>query len=418
MSGFYHRAGGHRAGQAVTIRTIILAAFVPLITLLAVVNGVLYFYQSRAELQDGLDQRALAAAVSGAEFLAEMPDPQQMLDDEFRLRNLRAALENVQDLEAYFWVTADGRVVPLIPPARPVAVQWERPTSAKALPMMRDPRGWHFVAAVAPAGAQGFVAVRLDAEPMLARLEQIKRWIYGAVGLAMALGLIAGSYLARRIGRELGIARANLSALDRGEAVGGTDGLRLTEAADLAEALRLIAVNRQSEQRRLAQDGTVADDEAALRMLRAEAFPDQQRAGAGWQAAMRVTEAAPLGCFYALGNGGVVIGECAAEAGLDRFAAACAARDFIEREEAALGLEAAAEMAAALFGAARMQIARFDAAGDMLALTDADAQKIVSRFRAVDADMPPADWVKGAAILCAAEGVFAAIRRVEIAQRL
>ena len=57
------------------IRSIILAAAIPLLLLLAAVNGALLYFQTKAEMRRGLDARALAVAITTAEFLSAMDDP-------------------------------------------------------------------------------------------------------------------------------------------------------------------------------------------------------------------------------------------------------------------------------------------------------------------------------------------------------
>src|SRR5690606_28959775 len=86
MSRFHRRADRYPGDDGMSIRSIILAAAIPLFILLAAVNGALLYYQSRAEMLHGLDQRALAAAVTTAEFLSEPAQPQAIVDDPQRHR--------------------------------------------------------------------------------------------------------------------------------------------------------------------------------------------------------------------------------------------------------------------------------------------------------------------------------------------
>lgn len=408
-----------------SIRSIILAAAVPLFILLAAVNGALFYYQSRSEMLHGLDQRALAAAVSGAEYIAEMPHPEDLLDNVQRRRSLQSALGEVADLDAYYWINVKGRAEPLAPPVR----AWTPGTAVAApdaptlLPLTRDASGRRYVAAAAPAGERGYVAARLDAEPLFSRLDEMLRWILWGVLLAALVGLLTGSYVARRIQRELALARETIRALDGGEAMPHMRDLSITEAVDLASALRLVDANRQAAQtwlrQQIAREDGRRSDEDALRLLRDEAFPPVAATLAGTRLAVRIIGHAPLGSFYALCEGeaksALVIGQCAGAGGFAALAAAMAARRLIEAQWRACGLRLAVEQAAQAFAIPHVEYLEWDANSQLprtrlMAITDPETRRRAAIFAQADPEMAPEKILDGTAALLQAEGVFASLR--------
>lgn len=414
-----------------TIRATIWLACIPLFILLAVMNGALLLSQSRSALIAGLDQRALAAAVSGAEYLAAMPDAQQFLGAPLRRAALQRALGHVADLDRYDLVDHDGRAISLLPPERlnvnASLPSWKgeaAPSYAKILPLARDAAGRRVVTAVAPAGAHGFVAARFDAEPLFARTEELRRWMMWGVGLAAIIGLLAGAYVARRIGRELAVGRATMKALDGGNSVPRAEPLSIEEAASLADALWLIEGNRRRAQIGMEQDKAGEDmrrdDAMAFAQWRETLFPPIHTMVKGASLSVQIMADSPPGCFYALCEGekgaALVIGQCGGDDAMEALAAALAARRFLERQGLALGLQAALRLGSQAFSIERSAYHGWNAGNEafaihQLCLTDDESCRQADLYAQADPQMMPDQWLGGISALIHARGVFGAVRR-------
>jgi hypothetical protein len=408
-----------------SIRSIILAAAIPLFILLAAVNGALLYYQSRAEMLHGLDQRALAAAVTTAEFLSEPAQPQAIVDDPQRHRALAAAVGHLPGLDGLYLVGRDGKSTALATPVRPWASMMKgAPSAPVVLPLAQGAEGNRYVAALAPVVDGVFVAARFDAEPLFARMEALQWWIVWGVGLAVLVGLATGLHVARRIQRELAVSQATIGALEAGEAPPQADGLAIAEAAELAGALRLVDANRRSARIRMHEQVAQADrdrsDAAAFEIYRQSAFAPLSTTRAGTAIVAHIYGAAPPGCFYAVcqghGGGALVIGECQGVDALDALAAAVAARRFLERQWRILGPDHALELARQAFAISRLDYRTWEEAAPpeitmLLAIADPETARRAAIYAQADPDMPPDMLVGGIAALLEPVGLFAALRR-------
>lgn len=405
------------------IRSIILAASIPLFILLAAVNGALLYFQSRAEMMRGLDQRAIAAAVTGAEFFSQMDRPRSVVDDPVRMRAITIAMRYLPGLDGYYLVDRDGGKVELAAPVRP----WNPVAAAggsAAVALSQGEVGERHVVALAPVAGGGFVAARFDAEPLFARIDDLRRWIMLGVGLAALIGLAAGWYVARRIVRDLAVSRATMNALEAEGALPDAEGLSISEAADLAAALRLVDANRRAARSRLRNQVVQQDrertDVAAFATWRQSVFPPVSATLAGAAVAARIVGAAPPGAFYVLceGKGGavLVVGECEGADAVDALASAIAARRFLERQWWLSGPEQAIALARSAFAVTRLdyrcwtEIAPPEAA--LLLLTDdAETARRAEIYARIDPDIAPDLLLDGLAALLHPAGIFGALRR-------
>ncbi|HEX2813379.1 MAG TPA: hypothetical protein VHO04_11910 [Sphingopyxis sp.] len=320
------------------IRSIILAAAIPLLLLLAAVNGALLYFQTEAEMRRGLDARALAAAITTAEFLSAMDDPAARLANPVRRTALISATRQVEGLEGLYLVNAAGRAMALVPPDRPWTPDHTVPRAAAEVSPLTNIGGNRHIVARARLAGGGFVAARIDAEPLFARLADLLRWIVAGVAAAGGVGLAAGWHVARRIQRELAVSRRLMTALDTGAPAPETTALTITEASDLAAALRLLDANRRAAlsglDKRLAQEDRDRTDAAALATWRSAAFPAIDATTAGARVAARLCGNAAPGSFFALcetqGQAALVTGECDGDP-REALVHAIAARDFLER---------------------------------------------------------------------------------------
>ena len=410
-----------------SIRSIIFAASIPLFILLAAVNGALLYFQSRAEMIRGLDQRALAAAVTGAEFLSQMERPQSIFEDPVRARSIAKSVRRLPALDGYYLVDRDGKMIALAAPVQP----WDpgivaAPTAPIVSASAQEPDGQRYVVALAPVASDGFVAARFDAGSLFARIDDLRRWILLGVGLAALIGLAAGWYVARRIVRELAVSRATMVALDAGETLPDTDKLSISEASDLAAALRLVDANRRASQeqshRQLTQEDRDRTDTAAFGTWRQSIFAPVSAILAGANISVRIMGDASPGCFYAICKGGedaaLVVGECEDSGAVDALASAIAARRFLERQWRILGGEQALELARLAFTITRLDYlcwtdaATLDAASPLLSITDAETTHRARIYAEIDPDIAPDKLLDDIAALLQPAGIFGALRRI------
>jgi hypothetical protein len=321
------------------IRSIILATAIPLLLLLAAVNGALLYFQTKAEMRRGLDARALAVAITTAEFLSAMDDPAESVGSAPRRAALVSAARHVEGLEGLYLVDAAGRATALVPAHRRWTPPLTAPRDATEVGAITNADGNRHVVARARIASGGFVAARIDAEPLFTRLDELLRWIVAGVAAAGVLGLAAGWHVARRIQRELAVSRQLMTALDTGGPTPDTTALTIIEASDLAAALRLLDANRRTtlsaidaRQTREDRDRT---DIAAFATWRAAAFPSLDTAVAGGRVAARLCGDAAPGCFFALctneDRAALIVGECNGDDAREALARSVAARDFLER---------------------------------------------------------------------------------------
>lgn len=404
------------------IRSIILAAATPLLILLAAINGALLYHQSEAEMQRGLGERALAASIVAAEFLSSVDDPASIVHNAPRRAALASAAGHVEGLEGFYLVKSDGAVVALAPPKRdwnPVA--GPPPKRAEVSPIA-SAGGRRYVVAQAPVAGGGFVAVRVNADPLFAELRDLLRWIIAGVITAGGVGAAAGWHVARRIERELAASRGVIAALDADGPLPDTSALAIAEAADLAAALRLLDVNRKTElaalDRRLAGEDEQRNEDTALATCRAGLFAPVDAEVAGGRVAARMLGEAPPGCFFALCRAGegaaLVVGECDGTDARDALSLAVSARRFLERQWAELGEREALRIVREAFGAARVAHLVWTetdrvAGLRLLSVGDPATVSAAEKYLRADAGVCPATRLDGIAALFEPDGVFAIV---------
>jgi len=405
-----------------SIRSIILAAATPLLVLLAAINGALLYHQSEAEMQRGLGERALAASIVAAEFLSSVDDPASIVHSAPRRAALASAAGHVEGLEGFYLVKSDGGAVALAPSKRdwnPVA--GPPPRRAEVSPITSD-GGSRYVVARAPVAGGGFVAVRVNADPLFAALRDLLRWIIAGVIAAGGVGAVAGWHVARRIERELSASRRVIAALDADGPLPDTSELAIAEAADLAAALRLLDVNRKTElaalDLRLAREDEQRNEDAALATCRAALFAPVDAEVAGRRVAARMLGDAAPGCFFALcrGEGGaaLVVGECAGVDVRDALSLAVSARRFLETQWAELGEREALRIVQEAFGAARIAHLAWTEADRvtglyLLAVGDPATVTGAEKYLRADTGACPATRLDGIAALFEPDGVFAIV---------
>jgi hypothetical protein len=403
------------------IRSIILAAAIPLLLLLAAVNGALLYFQTEAEMRRGLDARALAVAITTAEFLSAMDDPAEQIGSAPRRAALVSAAQHVEGLEGLYLVSSGGRITALVPPDRPWTPGGTAPRAAAEVGAMTNAGGNRHVVARARVAGGGFVAARIDAEPLFARLDGLLRWIVAGVAAAGVVGLAAGWHVARRIQRELAVSRHLMAALDTGSPVPDTTALTITEASDLAAALRLLDANRRAalsgiDARQVREDRD-RTDAAAFATWRAAAFPPIDTMVAGGRVAARLCGNAAPGCFFALckreDRAALVVGECDGDT-REALARAIAAGDFLERHWHDRTPDEALTAAREAFAATRLHHLAWSESdppvgSGLLAITDAETAAAAELYVRTAPDAPPAATVDRIDALLEPDGILAVV---------
>lgn len=404
------------------IRSIILAAAIPLLLLLAAVNGALLYFQTKAEMRRGLDARALAVAITTAEFLSAMDDPAARLANPVRRTALISATRQVEGLEGLYLVNAAGRTIALVPPDRPWTPDHTVPRAAAEVSPLTNIGGNRHIVARARLAGGGFVAARIDAEPLFARLGSLLRWIMAGVAMAGVVGLAAGWHVARRIQRELAVSRHLMAALDMGDPAPDTTALTITEASDLAAALRLLDANRRAalsgiDARQVREDRD-RTDAAAFATWRAAAFPSIDTVVAGGRVAARLCGDAAPGCFFALcrreDRAALVVGECDGDDAREALARAIAARDFLERHWHDRAPDEALAAACETFAATRLHHLAWSESDPppefgLLAITDAETAAAATLYVRTAPDAPPAATVDRIDALLEPDGILAVV---------
>lgn len=347
-----------------TVQRGFLLLVVPLFLLLAGVNGALLYRWEQAEAERGLEKQALAAAVTLAAFADDPDDFVRRIGEPHRAEALRRAIAKAPDLTGLFLVRSDGRSVriagtyPLenLGPLR-------RPGNAMAMPRSERSTAGAVTSALAPAGRDAFVVALVDAEPLMARSSTLRRVLVGLLLAAGALGVLLASLTARRIARELSRTSTTIKALETGAPLDAVQGFRLRETRDLALAVRLMQTSVAARLARggydLARRDRLRTDDRAAKIHRNSAFPPVVATIAGAAIAVRTLGQAPAGCFHAActtaEHGGLVVGECAADAPSEAVALALAASRFLTDHMLDGDPEARLREACAAFG-----IERFD----------------------------------------------------------
>lgn len=408
-----------------SIRRTIILLTVPLFLLLALVNGALLYFQEKAEMSQALSDQALAAAVSTAEFVSSMENPGAELAEPLRARTLQAAADRITGLDGLYLALPGTPPRPLVKAAQPWVLQGlERPAKARALPLDADSAKPRHVVALAPVAGGGFVAARIDAEPMFAQMSAIR---HAVALIVLVAGLTAAAlswFVARRITRELERSRQAIAAIAAGEPLPGDQGLTIREARDLADAVRLMessskAATERSRRVTLHKDRERTVD-TAIAASRGDRFAPVSCTLAGARVAARICGEAAPGSFFALcenGNrGAIVLGRCAGASPQQAFAQALAARDFIEANLFALPEGDCLAAATAAHGLEETRILAWTAAeapgeARLVILVDARMAENAATYVERNRDAAPAEVLDGIELLLAPTGVLAAVSR-------
>ena len=408
-----------------TIRRTFLVLVAPLFLLLAGINGALLFVWERSEAAKGLDDQAIAAAVTTAAFASGPDDLAQTLSDPRRDAALRAAAANIRGLDGLYVVTGDRAPVRIA--GRADATNPGRltpPTKPTTLPIMANPAGRHLATAVAPASGGRYVIAQIDAEPLYAQVAGLVRLVAALMAAAAVVGFGLAWWVASRIAGELARTDAMIAAIRADGAVGDADeaGLSIRETRDLAHAVRLMKTGVDGRLarggRELAMRDRARDEAASVAAFRETAFPPLATEAAGAAVAVRMLGEAPAGSFYALsqagGRGGLLIGECDGATPAEALAQALAARRFFERR--LLDGPAAERVAQgqAAFGLKRVAWVDWGrkAPATSLALLDGDKGEKAQAYARRSGDLPVGAVADDLAALLAANGVAAVLKPV------
>ena len=406
------------------IRSIIIVLTVPLFLAMSGVNGVLLYFQQKAELSRSLGEQALAAAVVTAEFISAMDDPQKKLIQPLRRQAIDAAGRQVVGLEGIYLVDSAGPVMSLMTDS----VDWKPPSDVSADgPVMVRTTGNagedRFVAALAPAGNGRFVAARIDAEPMFAKIDNIKRIILMLVLGASIFAAALSWLVARRIGCELEFNGRTLAAIMRGDTMVETDGLRIRETRDLADAVRLMdASNGAAEMRYrrvIARNDRTRDIDQAVARSRAMMFGPVAVDVGGTRIAMRIIGETPPGAFFALaayrGQASAVIGCCKDDDPVAALAQATVARRFLEANMFDMDADKCLSLAREAFGIETLEVIswRTDKSlqdkAQLLCMTDTQSKATAERYISATPGASPEVWLEGIEVLLAPSGIFVAV---------
>lgn len=409
------------------IRSIIMLLTVPLFLAIVAVNGALLYFQQKAEMSRALGDQALAAAVVTAEFISAMEDPQRELAKPLRRQAIDAASRQIVGLQGIYLVEPGKSVMPLMTNAADWT-DWVPPSSAfvakahisRATGDLGESR---FIAALAPAGRGRFVAARIDAEPMFAQIEDIKRAILWLVlGTSMfAAGL--GWFVARHIGRELRINGQSLAVIGAGDPLPIVDGLRIRETRDLADAVRLMGASDIAAEIRhrrvIERNDRKRDFDQALDRSRALLFQPVERNAGGARIALRICGEAHPGAFFALvasdDGASAVIGWCKDHDSVTAFAQAAAARRFIEANLIEMGTEDCLSLARDAYRIDEMESIAWRSGepmqrdGRLLCIADTRCEAAAKRYVAENPGATPDQWLEGIEVLIAPSGIFVAI---------
>lgn len=401
-----------------SIRRTITLLTVPLFLLLALVNGALLYFQERAEKSQALAGQALAAAVATAEFISSMPDPRSELAEPLRARTLQASVARIPGLDGLTLTLPGAAPLPLLKSAEPwIPEGLERPAKARALPLDADGARPRHVVAVAPVAGGGYVAARIDAEPMFAQMTRVQRAIALIVLVAGITAAILSWFVARRITRELELNGKAIAAIAAGEPIAGDQGLTIREARDLADAVRLMESSSKAaltrSRRVLLHRDRERTVETAIAASRAVHFAPEARELAGARIAARICGDAATGSFFALcedgERGAIVLGRCGGGSPQEAFSRAVAARAFIEANWFALPT---GECLGAAPSIEETRILEWTTpVTGLVTLTDERVAAAAETYAAHNRDAAPAELLDGIELLLRPAGVFAAVSR-------
>lgn len=278
-----------------SVRTIFLLLALPLFLLLAAINSVLLYREDTADMEAGLREEALAAAVTVAEFAKASPNPYADLAEPRRLATLHNVNREITGLDALYLTGPGRQTLNLL--SRPIALVREgrAPAQADVLGTWEDAKGRHLITALAPVGRGTMVVADIDAEPLARRFFHLKRMSLALVAGAAVLAMLIGLIVARRVIGELRRTRTIIETHgDRQQDAP----LGIREVRDLADAVHLIDASVASELRRLGRRGGEGDPAIGIAAARARHFPDLSMDHAGVALAIRLLPSGPAGSFY------------------------------------------------------------------------------------------------------------------------
>jgi hypothetical protein len=405
-----------------SVRRTITLLTVPLFLALALVNGAMLYFQERAEISQAMAEQALTAAVTGAEFISTLEDPHTHMADPPRVEALKLAARHIHGLDGIYLVAPGAAPHALVEPVRPWVLRGlARPSAAQTLPIAADASDHRYVVALAPANGGAFVAARIDAEPMFARISAIKGTVLLIVLVAGLTATALSAFVAKRITRELERNSQAIAAIAAGHAPKAAYDLRIRETRDLASAVRLMEASSKAAAERARRVMRRGDSErtlaSAMAASRATLFEMIITTAAGAQVAMRICGDAPMGSFFALRSDGkaglLAIGKCQGETPQAALAAAAGAQRFLQE---AMPDATAADLIAALRDGHAVETLEFQewradtVPGETELLTLAGPADLdrAKRYADHNRDAAPAELLDGIAMLTQPVGVFAA----------
>ena len=408
-----------------TIRSTIILFAVPLFLVLAIINGALLYFQERSEMEHALNDQALATAVTAAEFISEMDNPREMLAQPVRMKAMAAAVRRIEGLGGLYLVSEGKDPLALFP----AESGWNlatlvAPVTATGLGLADGGPGDRWISALAPAGNGRFIAARINAEPIFARMDAIKQDILLIVVGAGLFAAALGWFVAHRITRELKINKQSLqSAGSAQKAAGQAADLSIRESHNLAEAVKLMEASREAAESRtkivMARRDAVRDVQGALAETRAALFAPVVISAGGVELAMRICGDAPMGSFFACSlsesGGALVMGRCNAETPVEALAEAADVRRLLELHLPTEGLQASLDLARAahdLDVVETLEWAQGTLAGTvskLISIADAPIADVVDAYGRGNGAIQPGVLLAGLEIMLAPTGIFAAI---------
>ena len=411
-------------------RFIILLFSIPLFMTLAGLNGALLYFQERSEATAALNEQALSAAVAAAEFVSSMDDVQSVFSAPSRMQSIGAAARHIKDLDGFYFVDGEGNVSALSPASSLWTLEdLVRPSAPVVTQITLGDPTHPYIVALAPAGVDAFMAVRLDVAPMVARLAVLRRDILLIACIAGIIGAILAWHVARKIVYDLDQNHKAIAALQAGEAATEGGAFAIREARELADAVRLMGASERAAARRLEletkkQDRERTQENSAATYSRSVFAPLSQRT-AGAHITARLMGDAPAGCFFTVCSDGdravMVVGECSAERPADALSLALAARRFLDKQLLNGEVKQWLKLAQAAFNITTLEYVEWRADGrpspgvGLLAITDAKTRQKAARFSTADPKAAPADVLNSIDALLKPTGAFAAIRPISVA---
>lgn len=407
-------------------RLIIILFSVPLFIALALMNGVLLYFQEQAESVSALNEQALSAAVTAAEFTASTDAAERILNDPSRITSLTAAADHIKDLDGFYFIDGDGEATALSPASSLWSLDsLSRPTEPTVTPFYFGASAHPYIIALAPAGPASFVAVRLDAAPMVAQLAVLRGHILLIVSIAGIIGALLAWQVAHRIIRDLNQNQEAIAALEAGENMPPKKEFRIREAGDLADAIRLMSASQRAAAKRLELETLRRNRERSpgnsATKYSQSAFGPLSLHRAGADIAVRLMGKASAGSFFTVcvdnDRAALVLGECSARTETDALALAFEARRFLQSHLFDGDVAERLMLAKDAYGINALEYAEWrdkDSLGPdirLLALTEKDTRRSAERFSIADPNASPLEVLDGIEALLRPTGVFAVIKK-------